>query len=173
MSNLSLKNHFEKFDLNESFVMDLDILEEKYLAFQQIFHPDKLIQNKNEQINLEYNSVLINEAYEILRNPLKRAIYLLKLHGFDIDDDNCLVKPDQEDLMENLELREFIFETSNKEKLENLKKSCLSEIKLILKESQIEFENKNYKKSALNLIKAKYLDKSLIEIKKKINPKHD
>lgn len=172
MDNLNLKNHFEKFDLIPSFDIDLDVLEEKYLTFQHIFHPDKLV-GKEAQIDLEYNSVLINEAYQILKNPLKRAIYLLKLKKIDIDNDNCPIKPDQETLISNLELREFIFETEDKEKLENLKKSCGNEIKLILKTAKSDFEQKNYEKAALNLIKAKYLDKSVIEIKKKLNPKHD
>jgi len=172
MENFNSKNHFEKFALEESFDIDLDVLEAKYLSFQHVFHPDKLV-GKAEQIDLEYNSVLINEAYEILKNPLKRAIYLLRLRGIDIDNDHCPIKPDQETLVANLELREFIFETEDREKLENLRKSCGSEIKLILQEAKSDFAAKNYEKTAQNLIKAKYLDKSILEIKKKLNPKHD
>jgi molecular chaperone HscB len=170
MTNLNKQNHFQKFNFQESFDLDLDILEEKYLSFQQLFHPDKLIgKSKVEQVNLEHNSVLINEAYEVLKSPLKRAIYLLDKQGININHDSCHIKPDHETLIENLELRETIFETPDKEKLSEIRKSCSSQIKLILKQAKEDFNNNSFEKCALELIKAKYLDKSLIEIKLKIS----
>ncbi len=173
MSAVSRKNHFERFDLEENFELDLDLLEEKYLAFQQLFHPDKLVhKNKEEQIDLEHNSILINESYEILKDPLKRAIYLLKLKGINIDSDSCEIKPDNATLIKNLELRELIFETSDKSTLNEIRKSCQNELKSILQKTKLEFEQKNYKKSALNLIEAKYLEKTISEIKKKITKIH-
>lgn len=168
MSDLNKQNHFDKFNYQESFELDLDDLESKYLDLQKQFHPDKLAnKSKEDRINLEHNSVLINEAFEILRSPLKRAIYLLKLNGININDDGCKIKPDHETLIENLELRETIFETSDKEKLKDIKKSCQKEIKIILEKSKELFNANDFEKSALELIKAKYLDKSLIEIKNK------
>ncbi len=168
MTNLNQQNHFQKFNLTEGFDVDLDYLETKYLSFQQEFHPDKLIgKSKEDKINLEHNSLLINEAFEILNNPLKRAIYLLKINGININDDNCKITPDQETLIANLELRELIFESKDKEKINNIKKSCLKEIKIILKNAKQSFEEKSFEKCALELIKAKYLDKSLEEIKRK------
>lgn len=168
MTDLNKQNHFEKFNYQESFDLDLDDLESKYLAFQKQFHPDKLVgKSKEEQVNLEHNSVLINEAFEILKSPLNRAIYLLKLKGININDDNCKIKPDHETLIENLELREIIFETTDKEKLKEIKKSCQKEIKIILNKTKEFFDAQDFKNCALELIKAKYLDKSLIEIKKK------
>ena len=167
MENLTTKNLFEKFDLKPSFELDVDELEAKYLAFQQQFHPDKLIgKSKEEQIDLEHNSFLINEAFAILKNPLRRAIYLLKLHGINIDDESCPVKPDQETLIKTLELREFIFENRDIEKLTNLRQALQKESKEILRKAKNHFENQDYKNCALELIKAKYLEKSQEEIKK-------
>jgi molecular chaperone HscB len=163
------ENHFKKFNLEEGFDLDQDILEEKYLNFQQIFHPDKLIaKSESEKIELEHNSILINEAFEILKNPLKRTIYLLKLKDIDLNHDACHVKPDHETLINNLELREQIFIIDNQEKLKNIKKICENEIKLIIKIAKKYYEEENFEECAKELIKAKYLDKSILEIKIKI-----
>lgn len=169
MPDLNRQNHFQRFDLEENFDIDLDLLEEKYLNYQQLFHPDKLAhKSKKDQINLEHNSILITESYEILKDSLKRAIYLLKLSGIDINDDNCDIKPDQETLIENLELRESIFENDEIPELNEIKKSCQNEIKLLVKRSKKYFEKQDFEKCALPLIKAKYFNKAILEIKKKI-----
>lgn len=169
MLKFDKKDHFEKLELEPNFDLNLNDLEAKYLHFQQIFHPDKLVnKSKEEQIDLEHNSFLLNEAYEILKNPLKRAIYLLKLQGIDIDSDNCHVKPNHKILTEILELRELIFETENKDELNKIRNSCQMEINNILEIAKKEFLTKNYFYCAEWLIKAKYLDKSLLEIKTKL-----
>lgn len=162
-------NHFKKFNLQESFDLDLDSLEEKYLSFQKIFHPDKLVtKSESEKIESEHNSVLINEAFEILKNPLKRTIYLLKLKDIDLNHDSCSVKPDHETLINNLELREQIFTINNQEKLKNIKKICANEIKLIIEIAKKHYQEESFEECAKELIKAKYLDKSILEIKIKI-----
>ena len=127
MNNLDKKNYFQRFDLEESFDIDLEILEEKYLSAQSEFHPDKLIdKNAEERIDLEMNSILLNEAYEVLKDSLARAIYFFKVKvGIDINNDaSCKIKPSQEILVENLELRELIFETESKEVLIDLRKKA-------------------------------------------------
>ncbi len=171
MINLNRQNYFQRFDLEESLNIDLDMLEEKYLSLQSKFHPDKLIdKNKEDRVNLEMNSILFNEAYEVLRRPIARAIYFLKLKaGIDINDDSsCKVKPDENTLIENLELRELIFETDSKEVLKELRDDCKKKILLILDIVKKEFEKKDYDKCAIELIKARYLDKTIFEIKRKI-----
>lgn len=165
MINLSRKNYFQRFDLEASFNLDIEHLEIKYLQLQQQFHPDKLVnKSKEQQIELEHNSLLINEAYKTLQDPLSRAIYLLNITAnININDDNCPVKPDQNTLIENLKLRELIFTTSDQEKLKEIKKTCKKEIKIILNKAQNFFEQKDYQNCALELIKAKYLDKAIQE----------
>ena len=54
-------------------------------------------------------ATLVNEAYQTLRNPLRRARYLLSLHGVDIqEENNTLMPPDF--LMAQLEWREAVSE---------------------------------------------------------------
>ena len=48
----------------------------------------------------------INAAYETLKNPLKRAQYLLFLQGIIVGTDKDSIKPSPDLLMEIMELRE-------------------------------------------------------------------
>jgi molecular chaperone HscB len=158
--NLEKLNHFEKFDLQTNFQINDEELEDKYLELQKKFHPD----TASDQTESQINSILINQAYKILKNPVLRAIYLLQLQGINIDSDDCLIKPDHETLMFVMELREEIME--NPENKNQIRK----EIKKIISEQMpdvIEFMTKeNYQEAAQKLIKIKYLDKIIFDLKK-------
>jgi molecular chaperone HscB len=71
-------DYFSLLDLPRSFDIDLDALEKAYITNQQKYHPDTQQGiNVCEKLKLMQQSVLINEAYQILKNPLKRAAYML------------------------------------------------------------------------------------------------
>ena len=59
-------NHFAKFNLEPSFLINNEELEARYLELQQQFHPDIA----KDQIDAEINSILINQAHKILKNPV-------------------------------------------------------------------------------------------------------
>jgi molecular chaperone HscB len=154
-------NHFEKFDFPPKFEINLDDLENKYLELQQKFHPDTNL----DQTTAEINSIFINQAYKILKNPILRAIYLLQLQGIDIDSDECIIKPSHENLVFVMELREDILEnpTNQNQIKQKIKKMITDEMP-----SVIEFMAKeNYQEAAQKLIKIKYLDKIIFDLKKK------
>lgn len=153
-------NHFQIFALPQSFQLDLDQLEKKYLEFQKQFHPDNSSTADIEQ------SIAVNTAYQILKNPLKRASHILQLHGIDLENDTTAPKVDTATLTEILELREKIFESSTSE-VENLKKDLNRKIKSLLNEVALELENKAFNPAAQILIKAKYFDKTLQDLKRK------
>ncbi|MDA0902312.1 MAG: Fe-S protein assembly co-chaperone HscB [Proteobacteria bacterium] len=166
MSDLNKQTHFERFGLAENFDIDLDLLEEKYLHFQQLFHPDKLAhKSKEEQINLEHNSILITESYDILKDSLKRAIYLLKLKGINIDDDNCPINPSPATLILVMEFREELLEAQDIERIDEIRDGIKDDLKQLMKQVKVIFATKNYQLAAEKLIEAKYLDKILIDIK--------
>lgn len=165
------KNYFEIFTLEPSFVIDQNDLEIKYLEFQKRFHPDSLISDDlKHQVSSISDSILINQAYQILKNPLKRAAYLLKLQGIDIDAESPIIKPDREIIIAILELREKVAEMINlADDKEQIKKSLIKkikeEIKLLMNEFSDCFSQKDKLKAAQKLIRAKYLDKILIDLK--------
>lgn len=154
-----MKNYFKKFDFEEKFEIDLSELEKKYLDFQSRFHPDKSSTQDIEE------SIEINQAYKILSDDFERACYLLFLKGIDIKNDEKAVRLDVELLEEVLELQEKIAEINNKDEIEPLRKKINAAVKLLIGEAVDLLKNSNIKPASLLLIKAKYLKKSLEDLK--------
>ena len=156
---MSMKNYFEIFSLPQKFSIDLDNLEKKYLEFQNQFHPDKSSVGEIEK------SILINEAYKILADDFLRACYLLSLQGLDIRNDEKAVKVDFTTLESILELQEKIAKISDKNEIKNLAEKLNTEIKSLITSASKHLEANDAKLSAQFLIKAKYLKKSLEDLK--------
>jgi len=150
-----MKNFFDLFSLPQKFSIDFSVLEKKYLEFQKQFHPDK---SSSDDIS---KSIEINEAYKILSDDFLRACYLLRLKGVDILNDERAVKVDITTLEQQLELQEKISEIS-KDEIDELRKKINSEFKQLIAEAMEVFDIKT---SAQLLVKAKYLKKSLEDLK--------
>ncbi len=149
-----MKNFFDLFSLPTDFSIDLDTLEKKYFEFQKKFHPDKY-GDKSDEIE---QSIAINEAYEVLSNPLKRAAHILRLNGLDVENDVVAPKVDQATLLEVFEMRES----------GDLSAKDLSQkIKSLLEEVSKNLGNKNFASAAQILIRAKYFEKTLQDLKVK------
>lgn len=65
--------------------LDLDELQRRFYSRSRQLHPDRFARasSAEQQAALEASSVL-NDAYRTLRDPVLRAEYFLKHHGFDI-----------------------------------------------------------------------------------------
>lgn len=72
-------NFFALLNLPEGFAINLKALEVNYFAAQREFHPDR-VGNSFEAMQQGAN---LNEAYATLKDPFKRAVHLLNLHGVD------------------------------------------------------------------------------------------
>jgi molecular chaperone HscB len=157
------KNFFDFFALPTQFDIDLNELEKKYLQFQKQFHPDKSNSSDIEQ------AIIINQAYKTLCDDFFRACYLLELKNVDISSDKNNVKPDIATLAAILELQEKIFVITDKNELENLQKEINQEFKSLIINAIYQLESLQIEASAQLLIKAKYLKKSLQDIKNQKN----
>lgn len=104
------KSHFELFGLPVAFVIDSQALRERYRELQRVVHPDRYSGASDQEKRLSMQAVTqVNEAYETLRDPLKRARYLLQLHGLDLGPAHETTK-DAAFLMQQMELREELAE---------------------------------------------------------------
>lgn len=65
--------------------LDLDDLQRRFYLRSRQLHPDRFARASaaEQQAALEASSIL-NDAYRTLRDPVRRAEYFLKHHGFDI-----------------------------------------------------------------------------------------
>lgn len=80
--------YFELFDLKPSVDVDVSALEAKYRAMSLEQHPDRQADPKARRQAVDKTASL-NEALKTLRDPVKRAFYLLKLKGVDLERDEA------------------------------------------------------------------------------------
>jgi molecular chaperone HscB len=106
-------NYFQLFGLEIEFVIDLPKLSTLYQALQKKVHPDRFAHaSSQEQMLAVKKSTLVNDAYQTLKNPLKRAQYLLELRGVNMPSEQASFG-DVSFLMRQMELREMLAEVKN------------------------------------------------------------
>lgn len=77
---------FTLLGLPRSFEIESDVLEARYLALAEEVHPDRFVGGTlAEQRAARERSARVNEAYRVLREPVRRAEALVKLGGLDLD----------------------------------------------------------------------------------------
>ena len=105
--------HFDVFGLPRAHALDLPALEKGYRELSLKLHPDRFAQAeaRERRLSLEQTTAL-NEAYKTLKDPVRRAFYLLKLHGVDLDRDDASAQKNMplEFLEEVMALREALDE---------------------------------------------------------------
>jgi molecular chaperone HscB len=128
-----LKNHFELFGLTPAYALDLDHLDRSYRDIQSKVHPDRFAQAGDAERRAAMQmTTQVNEAYRVLKTPVRRAAYLLELNGVDVGFETHTAMP-RDFLMEQMELRE---------RLEAAKKSAdLDSIASELSAERLEIEN--------------------------------
>ncbi len=102
------QNYFELFGLSEAFDIDTAQLRSAQHRLQASYHPDRFAGASDQQKRLSVQTAAwVNQAFETLRDPVKRARYLLQLNGAELPDDAATTS-DTEFLMEQIELREQV-----------------------------------------------------------------
>lgn len=113
-------DYFRFMGLQRKLNVDLAELERRYYELSKRFHPD-YYQNQSgfERLVSRDKSSLLNEAYGTLKDPMRRAEYMMKLEGVNIEKNNSHLSP--EFISEVFELQERIeeFEKAKKENAKN------------------------------------------------------
>ncbi len=100
-------DYFELFALPHAYDLDHHELEEKYLAISRNIHPDKFaVAGEEMQAFALRASAAVNNAYDVLRDPIHRAEYLLESVGGRSATEDKRVPPDL--LTEVMTVREEI-----------------------------------------------------------------
>lgn len=97
---------FELFAVPPTFAQDRAQLDTRWKQLQREVHPDRFASQGSaaQRVAMQW-SVRINEAYQRLKDPLKRAAYLCELHGAAVDAENNTAMP-ADFLMQQMEWRE-------------------------------------------------------------------
>jgi molecular chaperone HscB len=101
-------NDFELFDIPPRFAQDRAAMESRWKELQREAHPDRFTAQAGaaQRVAMQW-SVRINEAWQRLRDPLKRAAYLCELNGAPINAENNTAMPSAF-LMQQMEWREAL-----------------------------------------------------------------
>jgi len=122
-------DHFTRLGLAPSFEIDHDALERQYFGFQRRLHPDRFAgKSSKEKALSQSQATSLNDAYETLKDPLKRAAYLLELLGHPVDLTACGTINDPELLMEQMEKREAIAEADTVDAITRLSAEADTEV---------------------------------------------
>jgi molecular chaperone HscB len=102
------RDFYALFDLPRRQALDVEHLEVLYRDIQAKVHPDKHahLSDTEQRMAMQW-ATRVNEAYLTLKDPLRRARYLLELAGHDVRLETNTAMP-VEFLMAQMELREAV-----------------------------------------------------------------
>jgi molecular chaperone HscB len=102
--------------------VDTEALERSYREIQSRVHPDRFAHagDAERRASLQWTT-RVNEAFQVLKNPVSRAKHLLELHGVDVAFETNTAMP-PEFLMQQMELREALDEAKEAAKLDDLRR---------------------------------------------------
>ncbi len=80
-----IPNYFEFFGLHCHLALNLDHLQKQFYSLSRLLHPDRYTRRSEQEkhYSLQASSIL-NDAYRVLRDPIRRSEYVLKEAGFEI-----------------------------------------------------------------------------------------
>jgi len=79
------KNFFEFFGIDRKLLLDPDVLQKRFYELSRNWHPDRFSRKSaDEQAQALEATAVLNDGYRTLRDPVKRAEYLLTEEGFPI-----------------------------------------------------------------------------------------
>ena len=112
---------FELFAVPATFAQDRAALDARWKELQREAHPDRFAaQGASAQRVAMQWSVRINEAYQRLKNPIRRASYLCELNGAPIEAENNTAMPG-DFLVQQMEWREALDDVADEAGLDALR----------------------------------------------------
>ncbi len=134
---------FELFGVPRRFEQDRAVLDARWLALQGEVHPDRFTAEgaAAQRVAMQW-AVRVNEAYQRLKDPLKRAAYLCELNGAPVDLHNNTAMPPKF-LVQQMEWREALDEARSLDDVEALaeevnarRRAALAELHTTIDERQ-------------------------------------
>ena len=159
-------DYFRFFGFEHKFNLDLSALDQAYLAIQKEVHPDRHARGSDTEQRLAMQmATLANTAFQTLKNPIQRGLYLCQLHGVDARLETNTAMP-AAFLMKQMEWRESLEDQDEDlgaletlaEEVEQSKRDTLAEITHAIDGA------KNYECAAELLRGLLFIDKFALEL---------
>jgi len=123
---------FTLFGLAEGFALDGAQLDQRWRELQTEVHPDRFAAQGEaaQRIAMQW-SMRVNQAYQRLKDPLKRAVYLCERRGAPVDAERNTAMP-REFLMQQMAWREALDEAGDGAAVQELADQVVQQEKVLL-----------------------------------------
>jgi molecular chaperone HscB len=161
-------DHFDRLGIPHDFEIGEKNLNVAYFALQRKLHPDVFVGKSDKEKSLSMQQTMnLNESFENLKSPLKRAEYLLFLADITVNVDNAKVKPSQEILQESLDTREKLENAKTPEEIRALSVTAAENRLQTIDAIKDNLSAGKLMDAAQDTIKLRYLEKLIEEIRLK------
>ena len=165
-------NDFALFELPQRFALDRALLDERWKALQREAHPDRFAAEgaAAQRVAMQW-SVRINEAYQRLKDPLKRAAYLCELRGVSVNAESNTAMPPAF-LMQQMAWREALEDTQDAVALEDLADEVAAEKKRVQQTLAQLLDEAHDAQAAVGQVRAlMFIDRFAAEVDAKLDRK--
>src|SRR6516225_6738916 len=108
---------FDTLGIAPTFDIDVGAVEQRYRDLSRVLHPDRHVGASPAERRMSLGkAVEVNEAWRLVRDPIRRAEALLRRRGVEVKE-GAEPKADPELLMEMMEQREALSEAKSKHDL--------------------------------------------------------
>jgi molecular chaperone HscB len=168
---LETSNFYAIFSLPAGWQVDRSVLDSRYRQLQREFHPDRFAAKGDVEKRLAVQTTsLINQAYETLKSPLKRAQYMLELENIDAGQESHITS-DMGFLMKQIEFREALEEIRDSANplagLDSMRDDIEAQYLQLQKDFQSQHSTANYNDALDTVAKMQFFAKLLDEIEQR------
>lgn len=158
-------NYFQLFGLPVSFSLDAAALQPMWRSLQQQWHPDRFAQDDAAAQRHALQMISrINAAYDTLREPVRRASYMLELVGRGSEAERVSVM-DTDFLMAQMELRESLEEAEALHELDAIEAEAQDWLNALLREFPLDYAAEDWPEATDCLRKMQFMSRLLSEIR--------
>lgn len=154
---------FELFGVPRRFEQDRALIDERWRALQAEVHPDRFAAEGQaaQRVAMQW-AVRVNEAYERLKSPLKRAAYLCELNGAPVDAHRNTAMPARF-LIQQMQWREALDEADSLDAVETLANEVKVHRQAALTELRETLDDRNDVTTAADQVRALMFVERFIE----------
>ena len=154
--------------MEPTYDVDVSGLDKVYFDLQRSLHPDRFAtKTSKEKAFSQSQATALNDAYETLKDPLKRSDYLVHIKGVSVMAEGCNLVNDPSILMEAMEVREKLALAETEADIAAIAREAKSEIEDVVTGISLAFKGDDIEGACQLTTRLKYLTKLLGEVRQR------
>ncbi len=164
-------DHFVRFGLPAAFDIAIPALDRRYFELQRRMHPDRFAARlpKEREYSLQHAANL-NDAFQTLKAPVRRAEYLLALKGRPMRGSGQETVDDEEILVHAMAMREALAEANTPAAADAVVADACAQFERVTKDLAAAFAANDLAAAARQTLRLKYLDKFVEDARERRRP---